>query len=217
MMTFIVLLGPPGAGKGTQADILARKTGLAHISSGDLFRENIKNQTSLGKKAKTFMDKGDLVPDEVTISMIRARLREPDCVAGAILDGFPRTPTQAQALEEMLAEFQGQVDFVPFISAPESVLVERISGRLTCRANGHIYHEKYNPPKVAGKCDLDGSVLYEREDDKAETVKNRIKVYLDQTAPLIEHYRRLNKVVDIDGTQEVDQVTLALLRSIKRA
>ncbi len=216
MPTFIVLLGPPGVGKGTQAAILSQKTHLAHISSGDLFRENIKNQTELGKKAKAYLDSGELVPDDVTIKMIQTRLNLPDSQPGAILDGFPRTPAQAAALEKMLAEFNGKVDLVPYISAPELVLVERISGRWTCRANGHIYHKKYNPPKVSGKCDLDGSDLYQREDDKPETVKKRIKVYIDQTAPLIEYYRQRGKVVQVDGTQEVQKVTSALLRSFQK-
>jgi len=216
MATFIVLLGPPGVGKGTQAKILAEKTKLAHISSGDLFRENIKNQTELGRLAKSFMDKGELVPDDVTIGMIRERLSRPDCEAGAILDGFPRTPAQADALEKMLAEFKGQVDYVPYITAAEEVLVERASGRWTCRANGHVYHQKFNPPKQAGICDEDGSELYQRDDDKVETVATRIKVYLEQTMPLVDHYRKSGKVVEIDGAQAVGQVTDALLSAIRK-
>src|SRR5215207_5651248 len=163
MATFIVLLGPPGVGKGTQAKILSKQTGLAHISSGDLFRENLKNQTELGKLAQTYMTRGELVPDDVTIAMIRERLSRPDCEAGAILDGFPRTPAQADALETMLTEFHGQVDLVPYITGSEEVLVERTSGRWTCRAQGHIYHQKFNPPKQKGICDIDGSELYQRD------------------------------------------------------
>ncbi|MCC6985293.1 MAG: nucleoside monophosphate kinase, partial [Anaerolineales bacterium] len=147
MATYIVLLGPPGVGKGTQARILSETKKLAHISSGDLFRENLKNQTELGKLAKSFMDKGELVPDDVTIAMIKDRLSRPDCEAGAILDGFPRTPAQADALEAMLKNFSGSVDAVPYITAAESILIERASGRWTCRAQGHIYHEKFNPPQ----------------------------------------------------------------------
>jgi adenylate kinase len=216
MATFIVLLGPPGVGKGTQAKILAEKMKLAHISSGDLFRENIKNQTELGRLAKSYMDRGELVPDDVTIGMIRERLSRPDCEAGAILDGFPRTPAQADALEKMLAEFKGQVDYVPYITAAEEVLVERASGRWTCRANGHVYHQKFNPPKQAGICDEDGSELYQRDDDKVETVATRIKVYLEQTMPLVDHYRKGGKVVEIDGAQAVGQVTDALLSAIRK-
>src|SRR5215510_3743709 len=155
MATFIVLLGPPGVGKGTQAKILSERTGLAHISSGDLFRENIKNQTELGKLAQAYMSKGELVPDDVTIAMIRDRLNRPDCKIGAILDGFPRTPAQADALEVVLKEFKGHVDAVQFITGSEEALVDRLSGRWTCRANGHIFNEKFNPPKSSGKCDFD--------------------------------------------------------------
>jgi len=216
MATFIVMLGPPGVGKGTQAKILSEKTGLAHISSGDLFRENLKSQTELGKLAETYMTKGELVPDDVTVAMIKDRLTRPDCEAGAILDGFPRTPAQAEALEAMLRDFNGHVDIVPFIAAEEQVLVERLTGRWTCRAEGHIFNEKTNPPKIAGKCDFDGSELYQRDDDKAETVKNRIQVYFNQTAPLISYYRNHGKLVEIDGTQAIDQVTEDLLAALKK-
>jgi adenylate kinase len=214
MATYIVLLGPPGVGKGTQAKILAEKTRLAHISSGDLFRENLKNQTELGKLAKSFMDKGELVPDDVTIRMIRDRLSRPDCEAGAVLDGFPRTPAQAEALEKMLAGFGGEVNAVPYITAHEAILVERASGRWTCRAQGHIYHQKFNPPKQPGVCDVDGSELFQRDDDKAETVAKRIRVYLEQTMPLVDHYRRSGRLIEIDGAQPVEQVTKELLSAL---
>lgn len=216
MSTYIVLLGPPGVGKGTQAEILSERSGLAHISSGELFRENIKNQTELGKLAQTFMTSGELVPDDVTIAMIRERLSHPDCKIGAILDGFPRTPAQAEALEKMLGEFHGQVDKVPFITAIEEVLVDRLTGRWTCRANGHIFNGKFNPPKENGKCDFDGSELYQRDDDKAETVKHRIQVYLDQTSPLISHYKDHGKLVEIDGMQSIEQVSQSLLFALKK-
>lgn len=215
MAKFLVLLGPPGVGKGTQAKIISERIGLVHISSGDLFRENLKNQTELGKLAQTYMGKGELVPDDVTIAMIRERLARPDCVAGAILDGFPRTPSQADALASMLIEFKGQVDAVPFITGKEDVLVERLSDRWTCRASGHIFNQKSNPPKKAGKCDFDGSELYQRDDDKAETVKRRIQVYLDQTSPLITYYRDKNKLVEIDGMQTIEQVTQTLVSALK--
>jgi len=216
MAPYIVLLGPPGVGKGTQANILAEKTGLAHISSGDLFRENMKSETDLGKLARSFIDRGELVPDDVTIAMIKDRLAHPDCEAGAILDGFPRTPVQAVALQKILADFKGDVDVVPFISAAPEILIERLSGRWTCRAQGHTFHQKFNPPAVAGKCDVDGSELYQREDDKVETVARRIKVYLEQTMPLVEHYRSQKKLVEIDGTQPIEIVTDALLSEIKK-
>lgn len=215
MATFIVLLGPPGVGKGTQAKILAETSKLAHVSSGDLFRENLKNQTELGKLAKSFMDKGELVPDDVTIRMIKDRISRPDCEAGAILDGFPRTPAQADALGKMLAEFGSEVEMVPYITAAEAVLVERASGRWTCRKQGHIYHQKFSPPKQAGICDVDGSELYQRDDDKVETVTKRIRVYLEQTMPLVEYYRTAGKLIEIDGTQAVEQVTTALLAALK--
>jgi adenylate kinase len=217
MATFIVLLGPPGVGKGTQAEILAETLKLVHVSSGDLFRENIKNLTDLGRLAQSFMDKGELVPDGVTISMIRERLNRADCDAGAILDGFPRTPAQADALETMLSEFGGgHVDAVPYITAPENILVERASGRWTCRAQGHIYHQLFNKPKQAGICDVDGSELYQRDDDKVETVTKRIRVYIEQTIPLVEYYRKRGKLIEIDGTQEVEQVTKALLSALEK-
>ncbi|SRR6266498_236321 len=216
MVTYIVLLGPPGVGKGTQAKILSEKMGLAHISSGDLFRENLKNQTELGKLAQTYMTKGELVPDDVTVAMIRDRLSRPDCEAGALLDGFPRTPAQAEALEMMLHDFNGHVNAVPFITAGEDILVERLSGRWTCRANGHIFNEKTNPPKDDKKCDFDGSELYQRDDDKPETVKRRIAVYFEQTSPLISYYRDHGKLIEIDGTQSIDQVTEDLLDALKK-
>lgn len=216
MATFIVLLGPPGVGKGTQAKLLAERLKLAHISSGDLFRENLKNQTELGRLAQTYMGKGELVPDDVTIAMIRERLTRPDCQAGAILDGFPRTTAQADALEEMLKEFGGRVDKVPFVTAPEKVLVERLSGRWTCRANGHVYHDKNNPPKQDKVCDIDGSELYQRDDDKSDTVVRRIQVYLEQTAPLITYYRQRGNLIEIDGTQNIQKVTKAFLSALKK-
>jgi adenylate kinase len=211
MRTYIVLLGPPGVGKGTQAEIIARTTKLPHISSGDLFRENIKNATTLGKLAQSFMNKGELVPDDVTISMIRERLSQPDCRQGALLDGFPRTTVQAEALGKLLAEFGGKVNHVPYIAASEATLVERLSGRWTCKAQGHIFHEKYNPPKTPGVCDQDGSDLFQREDDKAETVTRRIQVYFAQTAPLIAYYRERGLLSEIDGARPIEQVTADLL------
>lgn len=217
MPTYIVLLGPPGVGKGTQAKVLAEQTGLAHISSGDLFRENIKNDTELGKLAKSYMNRGELVPDDVTIAMIRDRFTRSDCQRGAILDGFPRTPVQADALAELLKEFNAQVDVVPLITATDEVLVERLSGRWTCRASGHIFHARFNPPQKEGVCDLDGSELYQRDDDKVETVKRRIQVYQQQTAPLIAYYRSKGNLVEINGAQEINQVTADLVAAIKKS
>jgi adenylate kinase len=211
MASYIVLLGPPGVGKGTQAEILAEKTGLPHISSGDLFRENMKNRTELGKRAQVFVDKGELVPDDLTIAMVEDRLSRPDCRRGAILDGFPRTPAQADALRKMLAGHASDVGVVPFLNAAADVLAERAGGRLTCRLQGHVYHAKFNPPRVAGKCNEDGSELFRREDDNADTIRRRIGVYLEQTSPLIEYYRAEGKLVEIDGTRPIEEVTAALV------
>lgn len=212
----IVLLGPPGAGKGTQAKVLSEQLGLAHISSGDLFRENLQKQTELGALAQGYMKRGELVPDNVTIAMIRERMRREDCVQGAILDGFPRTVAQAEALDAWLEESNlGAVRKVPYIKVEEAVLVERLCGRWTCRANGHVFHEKFNPPKKAGACDLDGSELYQREDDKEATVKTRIRVYFEQTAPLIEYYRRRGILAEINGQKTIAEVSGDLLASVR--
>jgi adenylate kinase len=212
---FIVLLGPPGAGKGTQAQALGKILGLAHVSSGDLFREQVRSQTELGRLAKSYMDKGQLVPDAVTVAMVRDRLQRQDCLGGAILDGFPRTAAQAEALDRMLLDQWGcQVDKVPYVSIPEATLVERLSGRWTCRQEGHVYHLKFHPPRVAGKCDIDGSALYQREDDREETVRQRIRVYSEQTAPLADYYRQRGVLVEIDGDAPIAQVTKALVQAL---
>lgn len=217
MGDFIVLLGPPGAGKGTQAQRLAQSLGMAHISSGDLFREHLKAQTELGKLAQSYMNRGELVPDDVTIAMVRERVGRPDCARGAILDGFPRTPAQAAALDEMLAELRGRVVSVPLIQVPAEVLIERLGGRWTCRAQGHVYHAKYNPPRVPGVCDIDGSELYQREDDLPATVARRIQVYLEQTAPLVDYYRQKGLLVEIDGTRPIEEVSARLLEAVEKA
>jgi len=214
MPIFIILLGPPGAGKGTQAQVISTELGLPHISSGDIFRENLKNQTELGRLAKGYMDRGELVPDDLTISMIRERLSRPDAAPGALLDGFPRTPAQAVALSTMLAGFDGKVNAVPYINVPDAVLIERLTGRWTCRAQGHIFHEKFSPPKQAGICDNDGSELYQRDDDKAETVMHRIRVYLEQTMPLIQYYQQRGVLLEVDGTQSIEKVSADLLAGL---
>jgi len=216
MLTYIVLLGPPGVGKGTQAKVLAEKLSLPHISSGDIFRENIRDLTDMGKLAQTYMQKGELVPDDVTIAMIRERFSRADCVNGAILDGFPRTPAQADSLAAMLESFGGRVNLVPFINAPDEMLMERLVGRWTCRSAGHIFHEKFNPPKKKDVCDFDGSELYQRDDDKAETVKHRIEIYKTQTAPLISYYKKNGTLVEINGLLPMDQVSAQLISALKK-
>lgn len=215
MPTYIVLLGPPGAGKGTQAKVLAENFDLPHISSGDIFRENIKNDTELGQLAKTYISKGELVPDDLTIAMIRERFSRADCANGAILDGFPRTPAQADALCEMLKEFRGKVNLVPFITAPVEVLIERLAGRWTCRVCGRVYHERFNPPKKTGVCETDDGELYQREDDKAETVVHRIGVYQNQTAPLINYYKERGVLAEINGFALIEEVSAQLMSALK--
>ncbi|MFU8826532.1 MAG: adenylate kinase [Brevefilum sp.] len=213
---YIVMLGPPGAGKGTQAKQLAQALDLVHVSTGDLFRENLKNETELGQLAQSYMNKGELVPDDVTIRMVEERLSRPDCDQGAVLDGFPRTPAQADALEGLLAKFDAGVKVVPYIKVPDEVLIERLSGRWMSTA-GRVYHALYNPPMVKWIDDLDGSKLYQREDDKPETVRHRIEVYREQTSPLIDYYRQKGLLVEIDGTQAIDDVTKDLMNAVREA
>jgi adenylate kinase len=215
MRRYLVLLGAPGAGKGTQAKRLSAGLNLAHISSGDIFREHLDRRTDLGELARGFMDRGELVPDDVTIGMIADRLRRPDCKSGALLDGFPRTPAQAEALDRLAGELGGRVERVLFIQVPRLELVRRLSGRLMCREHGHIYHQDFNPPKQAGVCDIDGSELYQRVDDQAETVTHRIEVYLEQTQPLIEHYRRQGLLSEVDGQQPMDVVSDQLIQALE--
>jgi adenylate kinase len=216
MAAYIVILGPPGAGKGTQAKRLSERLGLTHVSSGDLFREHLKNETALGKLARGYIDRGGLVPDDVTIAMIRDRLSRQDASAGAILDGFPRTQAQAEALDAMLVEMGARVDAVIYVRVETPVLVRRLTGRRMCRAGGHIYHLDYNPPKTQGVCDIDGSELYQRSDDDEATVTRRIQVYLEETSPLIAHYQKTRVVVEVDGDQPIEAVTEDLLAALPR-
>jgi len=213
---YIVMLGPPGAGKGTQAKKIAQEMGLVHVSTGDLFRENLSNETELGKLAQQFMNKGELVPDDVTVGMVEERLARPDCDKGAVLDGFPRTPAQAAALNDLLESLRAEVSCVPYIKVPDEVLIERLSGRWMS-PSGRVYHEKYNPPLVKWIDDIDGSQLYQREDDKPETVRHRIEVYNEQTAPLIAYYKGKGLLVEIDGTQGIDAVTKAIMQAVEES
>lgn len=210
----IVLLGAPGAGKGTQAELLAEYLRTPHVASGDLFREALRSDTSLGREAKAYIDRGELVPDAVTIAMIRERLAAPDSRAGVILDGFPRTVEQARALDEVLAEKGQQVDLVAFIRVRPEELLKRLSGRWTCRDCGGVYHTLYNPPKRPDVCDACGGALYQRPDDRPETQSRRIEVYLAQTSPLVEHYRQRGVLAEIDGEQEIAKVQEDLRRAV---
>ncbi len=214
MTKFYVLLGPPGAGKGTQAAIIADTCGIPHISSGNIFRENLRSDTELGKKAKKFMDKGELVPDDITIGMVKDRLTQTDCSNGALLDGFPRTPNQAEALSAFLASINAEIACVPFINVEAEELIERLSGRWTCKAEGHVFHTKHKPPKQEGVCDFDGSPLYQREDDKKETVGQRIRVYFKKTAPLVDFYKEKELLVEVNGALPIEKVTEALMKVI---
>lgn len=203
---YIVLLGAPGSGKGTQAGPLAEATGLVHLSSGDLFRENIKNATPLGLEAKGYIDRGDLVPDQVTINMIFDRIAQPDAQGGAILDGFPRTLEQARSLDNALKERGEQVNTVLLINVRDEELLERLSGRWICSACGSSYHTKFNPPKTEGKCDKDGTDLYQRPDDTREKAEHRLGVYNAQTVPLVEYYKSQNKLAEINGEGSIDAI-----------
>jgi len=214
IVMYLILLGPPGAGKGTQAEQLEKELHLPHVASGDLFRENLKNETELGLLAKTYMDRGDLVPDDVTIAMVRRRLQRPDCAQGAILDGFPRTQTQAEGLDKMLADMRRRLDGVLYIAVPDEELVRRLSGRWICRQCQTPYHTIFSPPAKEGICDACGGELYQRDDDRPETVQARLKVYHRQTAPLIDYYRQAGLLVEVDGSGDIETVSAALLEAV---
>jgi adenylate kinase len=203
-------LGVPGAGKGTQARFLEETLQLPQVSTGDIFRYNLKNQTELGLLAKSYMDRGLLVPDEVTLRMVEDRLRQPDCSQGAIMDGFPRSLVQAKAFDAMTEPYGG-VSLVPLIKLDDEEAVRRITGRRVCRTCGAVYHVEFNPPKVTGVCDLDGGELYQRDDDKPETVRNRLYVYYKQTSPLIGYYFAKDLLAELDGARSIEDVNQALL------
>ena len=202
----LVILGPPGAGKGTQAEYIVKRYNIPHISTGDIFRENIKNNTELGKEAKSYMDKGLLVPDDLVIDLVEDRLNKDDAKEGFLLDGFPRTVAQAVSLDSILDKNDEKLTKVINISVDPGILIERAVGRRVCKTCGMTYHVKFNPPKEEGICDKDGTKLIQRDDDTEETVKTRISVYFDQTAPLIDYYRAQNLLVDIDGAKDIDKV-----------
>ncbi|HBE09317.1 MAG: adenylate kinase [Eubacterium sp.] len=207
----IIMLGAPGAGKGTQAKMLAEKYGIPHISTGDIFRANIKEGTELGKKAKEYMDKGLLVPDELVVDLVMDRFKADDCKKGYILDGFPRTIPQAEALDKALAAAGEKMDYAINVEVPDENIVNRMSGRRACVGCGATYHIKYNPTKVEGICDVCGKELILRDDDKPETVLNRLKVYHDQTQPLIDYYGKAGIVREVDGTVDMNDVFNAIV------
>lgn len=202
----IIMLGAPGAGKGTQAKMIAEKCGIPHISTGDIFRANIKNGTELGAKAKEYMDKGLLVPDELVCDLVVDRIQQADCEKGYILDGFPRTIPQAEALENALNAIEQKLDYAIDIDVPDENIINRMSGRRACVGCGATYHVLFNPTKVEGKCDVCGELLILRDDDKPETVKKRLDVYHTQTQPLIDFYTKRKVLVEVDGTQSMDKV-----------
>ena len=202
----IVLLGPPGAGKGTQAKSISKKYEIPHISTGDIFRKNISNETALGKEAKKYIDKGLLVPDEVTIDLIKNRLMEDDCKDGFLLDGFPRTKKQAEAFDKLLEETNDELNFVLLIDVLEDDILERMTGRRVCSNCGASYHIKFNPPKIEEKCDLCNGDLIQRKDDTKDTVLDRIKVYNEQTQPLIKYYKDKNLLFSVDGALDINEV-----------
>jgi adenylate kinase len=206
----IVMLGAPGAGKGTQADKIAEKYGLPHISTGDIFRKNIKEGTELGKEAKSYMDAGKLVPDELTVRLLLDRVKNDDCAKGYILDGYPRTIPQAEALDSELAKLGEKIDYAINVEVPDENIITRMSGRRACLKCGATYHLKYVPPKKDGICDECGAELVIRDDDKPETVKNRLSVYHEQTQPLIEYFENKGVLHTVDGTIDVEDVFKAI-------
>lgn len=202
----IILLGPPGAGKGTQAERIVQEHQLAYVSTGDILRNAVKEQTNLGRKAKQYMDQGQLVPDELVVEIVKDRLTDPDCAEGALLDGFPRTVTQADFLEQALPEIGINIDRVVSIEVKEEELIERLTGRRVCSECGASFHLKFKPPKVRNVCDVCGGDLYQRDDDTFETVKERLEVYKKQTEPLIAYYEKKGILSPVDGNQDIDAV-----------
>ena len=203
----IILVGLPGAGKGTQASEIVKKFPIPHISTGDMFRKAIKDETDLGKEAKSYMDRGELVPDEVTVGIVKERISEDDAKKGFLLDGFPRTIDQAESLSQIMSELDREIDAVINIEVPEEELMNRLTGRRICEKCGTTYHLVFNPPKVDGICDIDGGKLYQREDDNPETVSNRLSVNVKQSKPILEYYNNKGVLKNIDGSKDIDEVT----------
>ena len=214
---YLILLGLPGAGKGTQATLISEATGMAHITSGGLFRENISNQTELGRQVQPYVEKGLLVPDRLTIDMLLERIAQPDAAKGFVLDGFPRNLDQARVLDEALAEQGKAIDKALYVEVSTEELVRRLSGRWNCRGCGAVYHEQSMPPKSAGVCDRCGGALYQREDDRPDVVRTRLEVNLKETETLLDYYRRAGKLAEVDGGLAVEQVQEKLLAAMGRA
>jgi adenylate kinase len=211
---YIIMLGAPGAGKGTQADILSQEMNLPHIASGDLFRQALEKRTGVGLLAKSHMDKGELVPDEITIKMILERIGQPDCASGCLFDGFPRTLHQAKALDKALREQGRTIDKAIYIEAPDEELVKRLSGRWLCRACQTPYHITNSPPETPGKCDRCGGELYQRSDDREETVKERLSVFLAQTVPILDYYEKQGKLIRVNGNLEMQGVARQIISAL---
>ena len=211
----LVLVGPPGAGKGTQAEFIAAHLAVPKISTGDIFRANVTQGTPLGVEAKRYMDAGKLVPDEVTINMVRDRLAEADAAEGFLLDGFPRTTVQAAALDKLLADLGTALDLVMELVVDDDEVIRRLSGRRTCRGCGKVWHVEFDPPTQVGICDRCGAELFQRDDDKAETIAERLREYADKTAPLIDYYGAQGKLVGIDATGPVEDVTVRAIDALR--
>lgn len=212
----IILIGAQGSGKGTQAEMLAQALGIPHIASGDLFRKELEEKTEIGLKASAYLDRGELVPDDVTIAMVLKRLKQPDCEPGVLLDGFPRTIAQAEALDQSLPDLGRQVDAVLYLKVPREKLLRRLAGRYICRAHQHVYNIYTRPPKKPGICDLDGSELYQRSDDVGSAVQRRLDIFFGQTIRLLDYYRPQQKVVEVDGDQSIEQVHHALVDAVHK-
>ncbi len=212
---YIILIGAQGSGKGTQAEMLSQALGIPHVASGDLFRKAFDEKTELGLKAKAYLDRGELVPDDITVAMVLGRLAEPDCAQGVLLDGFPRTVAQAQALDKGLQKVGKQIDVSIYIKVQREELLRRLSGRCICRANQHVYNIYTHPPKLAGICDLDGSELYQRSDDVGEAVQRRLDIFFNETIQLLDYYGSQHKLDEVDGNQSIEQVYKSLLDVIQ--
>lgn len=212
----LVFLGPPGAGKGTQAQHLEEKYGARQIATGDILRRAVQEETALGKKAKAYLDKGELVPDEVVIGLVAERLRADDCRQGFVLDGFPRTIAQAEGLEKVLGQLDAALDSVLCLRVPNEAIVQRLTGRRTCRKCGALYHLTFSPPRQEGVCDRCGGALFQREDDREETIRSRLKVYDNQTAPLVDYYRKKGLLREIDGVGSVEEIRGRIVEALGR-